>query len=296
VILLDTNQIMISNLFATKGQKFDSGLLTLNDIRHAVLKGILYYEGRFKNRFGDIVLCYDSGNYWRTKQFPHYKANRKKKQKSDCIDWHKIYDLFSTVREEIKDSFPYVTMHVETVEADDIISVLVEEYNNKSFVVRQDETLIVSADKDFQQLQRYEGVFQYSPNAKDFIKCDDPVGFLIEHIIRGDSSDGIPNVLSDDDALINSDKKQTIMSAKRFNAVMEEVKTRKIVSSDSKFRRNWFRNKNLIDLGCIPKDSKKMITKEYYKEISSRHMKKTNPTSMEYLISNRLGNLTEFLN
>jgi len=286
---------MISNLFAIKGQKFDSELLMLNDIRHAVLKGILYYESRFKNRFGDMVLCYDSRNYWRTKQFPYYKANRKKKQKYDGINWHRIYGLFSTIREEIKDSLPYITMHIETVEADDIISVLVEEFHNKNLSVKQNETLIISADKDFQQLQQYEGVFQYSPNAKDFIKCDDPAGFLIEHIIKGDSSDGIPNILSDDDALINSDKRQTIMSAKRFNTVMEEVKTRKIISSDSKFRRNWFRNKNLIDLGCIPKDSKKMIAKEYYKEISSKHMKKTNPTSMEYLISNRLGNLTEFL-
>ena len=43
------------------------------------------------------------------------------------------------------------------------------------------------------------------------IVCEDPEGFLIEHMVKGDSSDGIPNVLSDDDAIINPDKKQTII-------------------------------------------------------------------------------------
>ena len=289
MILLDTNQIMISNLFGIKGKGFDSNSVTIDDIRHAVLKGFLYYNNRFKADYGKIVLCYDSGNYWRTKQFPHYKANRKKKQSIDSVNWHKIYDFFKTVREEIRDNFKVITMHVETVEADDIISVLIEEYHNRGVGPRQDKTLIVSSDKDFQQLQRIEGVYQYSPNVKDFVICENPAEFLVDHIIRGDSSDGIPNILSDDDVLVDENKKQTIMSPKRFNTIIEEVKTRKITNENSKFRRNWLRNKSLIDLECIPKDKKKLIIKEYDKSLSHFHMNTPNP--MEYLISNRLGEL-----
>lgn len=290
------NQLMISNLFAVKGKNLDN--LTISDIRHAVIKGILYYNHRFKNTYGKTILCYDSRNYWRTKQFPNYKASRKKKQDRDGIDWHKIYGLFNIVREEVKSNFPFATMYIETIEADDIIAVLAKNYHQNSGYIRgpgQGKTVIVSSDKDFQQLQCIDGVEQYSPNTKDFMVCEDPIGFLIDHIIRGDTSDGIPNILSDDDTFICEDKKQTIMSSKRYNAILEEVKGRRICEEESKFRRNWLRNRNLIDLDCIPKDKKKLIEDEYDEEISSNYMKKTNPTSMEYLISNRLGNLTEFL-
>ena len=285
---------MISNLFATKGKNFNSEELTLKDIRYSVLKGVLYYYNRFKGEYGDkMILCYDSGNYWRTDQFPQYKASRKKKTKNDNINWNKIYNLFSLVREEISTNFPFLSMQVDTVEADDIIAVISKEIYDDKFTPQQNKTLIVSSDKDFKQLQRIKNVVQYSPNNKDFIVCEDPVSFLVDHIIRGDSSDGIPNVLSDDDCLINKDKKQTIMSSKRYNSILEEVKGRKFRQENSEFRRNWFRNKNLIDLGCIPKDKVKLITDAYYKEVARHQMNKNN--QMEYLISNRLGDLTEFL-
>ena len=93
MILIDANQIMISNLFAMYGKKLDD--LTIDKVRYAVLKGIMYYNHRFKDEYGQVVLCYDTGNYWRTNQFPYYKSNRKKKQDKDSIDWNKIYGLFS---------------------------------------------------------------------------------------------------------------------------------------------------------------------------------------------------------
>jgi 5'-3' exonuclease len=82
-------------------------------------------------------------------------------------------------------------MAVDRVEADDVIAVLAKNYHESERV------LIVSNDKDFQQLQRYPNVEQYSLMKKQFLVCDNPEKFLMEHIIKGDSSDGIPNVLSD---------------------------------------------------------------------------------------------------
>ncbi len=191
MILLDTNQIMISSVFAMHGKKIND--LTVNEIRHAVLKGVMYYNHRFRNNYGDMVLCYDSHNYWRTEMFPNYKASRKTKQQSSDINWSHVYKLFDIVKEEIADNFKYACVEVPRLEADDVISVITSEYHEI------DKILIVSADKDFQQLQKYKSVDQYSPARKDMLVCENPEEFLIEHTIRGDSSDGIPNVLSDGD-------------------------------------------------------------------------------------------------
>ena len=38
----------------------------------------------------------------------------------------------------------------------------------------------------------------------------------MEHILKGDAGDGVPNVLSDDDVFINDDKRQTPLSKKKM--------------------------------------------------------------------------------
>ena len=50
-------------------------------------------------------------------------------------------------------------------------------------------------DKDFQQLQEYANIEQYSPILKKFIKCNDPQGYLLEHILKGDRGDGTKCVI-----------------------------------------------------------------------------------------------------
>jgi hypothetical protein len=67
---------------------------------------------------------------------------------------------------------------------------------------------------DFIQLQKYSGVDQFVPKKKSFLKVDDPVLYLREHIIRGDKDDGIPNILSKDDVFISGGRQKPIMTAK----------------------------------------------------------------------------------
>ena len=83
-------------------------------------------------------------------------------------------------------------------------------------VERSEDILIISSDKDFQQLQSFGNIKQYSPAHREYLVCENPEWYLSNHIIRGDSSDGIPNILSDDDTFINPDKKQTIMNKKDY--------------------------------------------------------------------------------
>ncbi len=277
MILLDANQTMISNVFAIYGKKTDS--LTVNDVRHSLLKGIMYFNNRFKD-YGDMVLCYDSHNYWRTSYFPHYKAARKTKQGSSNIQWGKIYKFFDIVKKEVDENFPYVSMEVPSMEADDLIHAIVSEHHD------HEEIMIVSSDKDFQQLQSYEGVHQYSPAHKDMLVCENPASHLMEHIIKGDSSDGVPNVLSDSDTFVVEGKKQKIMNSKRFNAILSKVEDGSIL--DSEYGVNFQRNKNLIDLSSIDSEHKELIINKFREEMSALADWKDDGKMMNYLTSNRL--------
>ena len=284
MILLDTNQIMISSVFAMHGKKINH--LTINEIRHAVLKGIMYYNHRFRNDYGDMVLCYDSHNYWRTELFPNYKAARKTKQQSSDIDWSHVYRLFDIVKKEIADNFKYASVEIPRLEADDIISVISSEYHGV------DKILIVSADKDFQQLQKYSSVDQYSPARKDMLVCEDPEGFLIEHTIRGDSSDGVPNVLSDSDTFVTEGKKQKIMNAKRYNNILSKVTDGTIYSSE--YADNFKRNEDLINMDKIPSEIKQKVIAGFKKAVDHSNGVEESKM-MDFLVANRLNSLLEEL-
>tara|TARA_R100001082_G_C4343428_1_gene151187 strand:+ start:388 stop:948 length:561 start_codon:yes stop_codon:yes gene_type:complete len=176
------------------------------------------------------------------------------------------------IREEVKNTFPYKNITVERTEADDIISVICKNYNDEKM-------LIVSSDKDFQQLQRYPNVEQYSPIRKDFLVCDDPETFLLDHIIKGDSSDGIPNILSDDDVFTIEDKRQKACGKKRMTTIKEDI-------SQWSNTDHWKRNQSLIDLNLIPEQYQSAIIKEYEKEPIGKRS-----NILNYFITNKLKNL-----
>ena len=156
------------------------------------------------------MICHDGGKYWRKDVFPHYKANRKKSREKSDLDWNAVHGIMDRLYREVSVTFPYKNIKIEKVEADDIIAILCAKYHTEENIV------IVSSDKDFQQLQKYPNVRQYNPMKKEFMKCEDPENFIIEHILKGDSSDGIPNILSDDDTFVVEDKRQKPCGKKKI--------------------------------------------------------------------------------
>ena len=84
-------------------------------------------------------------------------------------------------------------------------------------------------------LQKYSNVFQFSPLTKKHIVCEEPDTFLVEHIIKGDASDGIPNILSDDDVFLMQDKRQKPCGDKRISQMKENL-------SEWTSTENWTRN------------------------------------------------------
>jgi hypothetical protein len=85
-----------------------------------------------------------------------------------------------------------------------------------------------------------------------FIKAENPEMVLKEKIIRGDSGDGIPNILSDDNVFMVEGKRQKpVYSAKIVNWLKEEPE---VFCSNDTMKRNWKRNQHLIDFDFIPQE------------------------------------------
>ena len=59
-------------------------------------------------------------------------------------------------------------------------------------------------------------MYQFSPLLKSFIgEQEDATVFLREQIIKGDRSDGVPNILSDDDIFLRDETQRPIETSRQ---------------------------------------------------------------------------------
>ncbi len=274
MIIIDMNQVMISNLMGVL--KYET--LDESWVRKMILECLHNYEIKYSSEYGEMILAYDSKHYWRKDFFPHYKFTRKQDRKSSGLDWTSIFDLLNKIKDEIKTNFnKFKVIEVYGAEADDVISVLCRYKKPK------EKVLIMSADKDFIQLQKYPGVYQYNPSAKQYIVSDSPYYFIKEHIIRGDKSDGIPNILSDDDTF-TTQKKQRPITQKNLDRWIDQDPS-SFCRTEQQVK-NYNRNKILIDLDCIPLKLEDDIL-SVYRNIN----KEGNSIPYEYLENHKLFDL-----
>ena len=248
MILIDMNQIAVANLMMNLKMN-KSKTIDENMVRHMILNSIRMYRKEHYNEYGEVVLTWDSKHSWRRDYFPEYKASRRKGREESDLDWDDIFGTLNKIRNEIKENFPYKYLYVENCEADDIIAVLTKHAT--------EDVMIVSGDKDFQQLQKYDYVRQWSPNLNKEVNCEDADMFLQEHILKGDKSDGIPNILSNDDCL-DLGIRQTPLR----KPVLEKY-LRISIENDDKYYRNYLRNQTLIDFEMIPQKIEDAILSEY---------------------------------
>ena len=276
MIIVDLTQVLIASLMASTrgGQEPISEDL----VRHIALKSLAMYRKKYKNKYGELVLADDSYNVWRKDVFPYYKANRKKTRDKDTKDWNQIFDCISVIREELKYNFPYKYIYISKCEADDIIGTLCEKYGDTENI------MIISGDKDFQQLQRYSKVRQFSPITKKDIKLtqEQALEYLNDHIISGDTGDGVPNCLSQDDVFV-SGSRQRPLSKKKRDTIKDPL-----VMNDSEIDRNLSRNRSLIDLSYIPSKYKEQILQEFDNVVVAPR-----GGLLTYFINNRLMDLEE---
>ena len=249
MILIDMNQIAVANLMMNlkmnKNKTIDE-----NMVRHMILNSIRMYRTEHRNEYGEVVLTWDSKHSWRRDYFPEYKASRRKGREEANLDWDDIFATLNKIRNEIKENFPYKYLEVFGAEADDIIGFLCQEN-------RDEKIMIISGDKDFIQLQKNPNVKQWSPITKKDVNGFNPTTYLKEHILRGDTSDGVPNVLSPDNTFSDG-LRQRPLSRKKIQSWLNSVE-----DCNDEVKRNYQRNLTLIDLSKTPEELKNQIRLEY---------------------------------
>ncbi len=281
MILVDYSQIAIANIMQSARQGVNEDM-----VRHMILNTLRMYRNKFSDEYGELVLCCDNSNNWRKEIFEHYKAPRKVQREKSDFDWNNLFTILNNIRRELHETFPYKMVYIDHVEADDIIATLVMNREEKlnGVVSEQEPILILSSDKDFVQLQRFENVKQYSPLKKKFLNTDNPETFLREHILKGDSSDGIPNFLSADDTFV-TEKRQKPLSKKKLS-VWCELDPENFCEGE--MLRNYKRNEMLIDLTYIPENLQEQIMASYQSQPINGRSKLFN-----YFVKHKLKNLME---
>ena len=280
MILLDFSNIIVGSIMVA--HKIPNEERTSEDfIRHLVLNSVRNYRTKYKAKYGEIVVCTDNMSSWRKQEYQYYKAHRKikrEKQKEDGMDWSALFQTINKIILEIDEFFPYKVVSVPHAEGDDVIAVLARNQHEKN--------IIISSDKDFTQLQKYKTVKQYSPIQKKMLTVSDPYKYLKEHIIRGDKGDGIPNILSADDCIVEGVRQKPI-SKKKVALWMNEKPEHFCKNGMAE---KWERNRKLIDFDCIPSELVKAIVNEFDKEKTPKQDQLLN-----YFISKRLKYLMEHI-
>ena len=127
MILVDMNQVMISNLMAQIGSHHNVEVQE-DLVRHMVLNSLRGYRNKFAGDYGELVICCDDKNYWRKRIFPYYKANRKNTRKPMLLEYAKEY-----MREKFR------ATSKANLEADDYMGILALSFP---------DSVIWSEDKD----------------------------------------------------------------------------------------------------------------------------------------------------
>ena len=253
-MLVDLNQVLISNLMQHLKQITKSHEMNEDLIRHMCINTIRANVKQFKSKYPNVVICCDNKKYWRRDFFPFYKSQRKHDREASGLDWNMIFETLNKIRDELKENFPYKVLDVDGAEADDVIAVLAARLSAHGNI------LILSSDKDFGQLQKYSNVTQYSPILKRFIKIDDPKTFIKEHIIKGDRGDGVPNFLSADNTFAMGERQKVISSKKLQEWIAKDAT--EFCSTDVMLR-GYKRNQTLVDFDYIPNDIQEKVVKAF---------------------------------
>ena len=290
MILVDYSQVALATILTFQRELKGTESEVKNLIRHVVLSTIKSYKKKYGKEYGQIVIATDGRKYWRKEVFEHYKAGRKKARDASDLDWKLIFDTMSEIRDDLAVYFPYKVVKYERAEADDIIAVLTEwvqsnELIQEGLMEEAQKVLILSSDKDFKQLQLAPyssgNVKQWSPMLKKFITANkkEIMDFTIEHIVKGDAGDGVPNILSKDDVFVVGDRQKPV-SAKRLAEFYEKGID---ACRNDEERRNWQRNATLVAFDNIPKDVKDAIIESYLNSKPNNDKMKI----MNYLIEHR---------
>lgn len=287
----DTMVIDISNIsIATLMNNFkpkEQASITIEMIRHLVLDTLRFNVVKFKGEYPEIVIAFDDRNYWRRQKAWYYKKRRQIEHEESEWDWDLLNNFLNPVFEEIRQNMPYLGLKVEFAEADDIIAVV-----TKKAVGEGRRVLVVSADSDFTQLQKYNGVRQWSPPQKKWVtpKYGSPRNDLRYKNIKGDKKDSIACIKIRNDYIVTKveGERAPAVKSSELEAWLEADDPTTLMTPEWAAR--YKENEELRDFEFIPKDIENSIIEAYNTPKSGSKAK------MErYFMDNKLSRMFEKL-
>lgn len=252
---------------------------------HTILSSILNKKEKIKP--DEVVLCLDRRS-WRDKEFKYYKAERKLEKSKSDVDYDFFFKHLNEFTDNIRNIFPWKVISYSNAEGDDIIAILTHELS------KENEVVIVSGDKDLKQLLKLDNVSYYSYRNDDFETLDNAHEFLLRLILGGDSSDGIPNIASQDNIFILEGKRQKAFGPKKIDKVLIQG-VDEFLDENPEYKEKFERNKKLIELSekTIPEDIWKSVVDKYYNYSS---IKFSFVKILKFLHDNKLNRLREKIN
>lgn len=266
MIIVDFSQVAISIATTSKvGSPDSKNPQSKGLFKHEVLAALLSYKKKFSS-YGKMVIAIDGGNYWRKSIFPFYKQNRNEAKEKSDLDWAFIYQCLNELIDDLRTHFPYKIVGGQNAEADDVIAVLTSYLQTHEldcsgvFDDLPQPVMIVSGDGDFIQLQRYKNVRQWSPRFQEFVLPKVTLHeYITEHIVKGDGGDGIPNILSADNSLVDHIRQKAVKKERLEEFIALGIDACKNEEERAKF----LRNQTLVDFRYIPDDIAKKIINNY---------------------------------
>lgn len=238
-LIFDLHNLIIRCIFVA--EKEDPFNTNYTYWKYLVLTNI--FEEISKYQPDICVLACDDRKYWRKDIYPEYKAHRRADREKSVVDFDAFYKMFNGFYEELKNLFTNMyILKVDKCEADDIIAILSER-------IKDHIVINISTDSDLHQLYKHKNYRQYNPIRKCFVENINPSKFLLCKIITGDKqSDNIPGIKF----------KVGIKTAEKIlQSGLQEYLDKE------NLQKEFDRNKQLIDLECIPIEYKLSIQKQF---------------------------------
>jgi 5'-3' exonuclease len=264
MILIDFSALLHQNVYGAisgmKPEKDENGKYITDQFisytKYLIIQEILDFKKRFKN-YGNVVLCLDchSSANWRLDVYKPYKGSRHAGREQSPINWGEVYSEINALEDALRNFTSLNVVMIEHAEGDDVILCLAD------FCARNHEkTMIISADKDLIQAQKYPEISQYSPITRKFVTAEDKDNSMQDwhndHIYLGDASDEVPSVFKN---LVFTDKFTEYIKTKNLNVTPEMFEERHelIEQVSEKFGANIFKS-----LKVGPATLKKLIARD----------------------------------
>ena len=238
ILIFDGNNIAFKNLFADiYANPEDNEFFYL--WRHQMLNDIFDKIKMFSPT--KVIIAFDQKNSWRYGIYKYYKSNRKSSRDNSKIDFEKFFPIFDDFKSDIEDKLSNIyVIDYPQAEGDDIVAVLAKHLS-------ANEVIVISSDKDFNQLLVNKNIKKFDPIKKKSIESINPELQLQIQILTGDKDDGIPPIRP---------RVGVKTAEKILNEGLEEFLQKE---ENKELIKIYNRNKTLIDFNCIPNDLSKNI-------------------------------------